>query len=257
MAVAGTKTDNGIETQRDNRGAGVGRCAQQRAQVTRVRRLACCGSAAPACDRVRVHACCARAAVPARRSVGGRRGEPAHFADAFDLSMATSLAASSMTVLWRASRLFSELRPFHHSMNSASESLPFSERSASLNFIRRCSSLRKGKPSLAAASPSCFSSRYPAFALSTDRKMSCRSVKVAALSVAPRLSATGPPNSPMYSCATLICLAFSALAQPSSSAISAATRGMACFAASELRKASRIRVVSMSFTLTASSCRHA
>lgn len=119
MAVAGTKTDNGIETQRDNRGAGVGRCAQQRAQVTRVRRLACCGSAAPACDRVRVHACCARAAVPARRSVGGRRGEPAHFADAFDLSMATSLAASSMTVLWRASRLFSELRPFHHSMNSA------------------------------------------------------------------------------------------------------------------------------------------
>jgi len=102
----------------------------------------------------------------ASAALGGwsARRAPGHFADAFDLSMATSLAASSMTVLWRASRLFSELRPFHHSMNSASESLPFSDRSASLNFIRRCSSLRKGKPSLAAASPSCFSSRYPAFA---------------------------------------------------------------------------------------------
>lgn len=63
------------------------------------------------------------------------------------------------------------------------------------------------------------------------KEMCGRSVEVAALSVAPRLSATGPPNSPMYSCATLICLAFSALDQPSSSAISAATRGMACFAA--------------------------
>ena len=118
------KTDNGIVNRvvierRDAARQTTIEVRTRSAQVTRVRRLACCDSAAAACDRVRVHAFCARAAVPARRSVGGQRGEPGHFADAFDLSMATSLAASSMTVLWRASRLFSELRPFHHSMNSA------------------------------------------------------------------------------------------------------------------------------------------